>query len=450
MISPRRRGVCPSLVAPMPTGDGLLARITPTGATIPLDAMAALCLAARHHGSGIIEVTSRGSIQFRGLTQATAPGFAETVAAIDIEMIDGVPVAVDPLAGLDADAAIDAGALAATLREAIHAADLKGRLAPKVSVAIDGGGLLHLDALPADVRLRVEAAPDGQRIHVLLGGDAANATHIGAVAPQDAVDAVLRLLGVITACGPAARARSVLQTEGADPFSAAVADLITASPAAPAHPRSEPIGVHALRDRRMALGVGLAFGHTDASALERLAEAAHKAQACGFRTAPDRALLVIGVSPDRADALVATAEDLGFMTHADDPRRSIAACPGAPFCACTETPTRALAPSAARALAFMLDGSFRVHFSGCVKGCANPDAAALTMVGGKDDCSVIVNGTAKAEPLVTFPIEALIPALARLGRVAVATRRPDERTAATLSRLGAAQIASILAERVDG
>ena len=62
MIPPRRRGECPSLIAPMPTGDGLLARITPTGATIPLAAMAGLCAAARRHGNGIIEVTSRGSI----------------------------------------------------------------------------------------------------------------------------------------------------------------------------------------------------------------------------------------------------------------------------------------------------------------------------------------------------------------------------------------------------
>jgi precorrin-3B synthase len=450
MIPPRRRGVCPSLAAPMPTGDGLLARITPTGATIPLDSMAALSAAARRHGNGIIEVTSRGSIQIRGLTEASTPAFADAVAAIDLEMTDGVPVVVNPLAGMEPSEAIDASALAAKLHEAIHGAELNTRLAPKVSVAVDGGGALHLDTLAADVRLRAEAESGGPRIHVSLGGDAERAAPIGVVSPSNAVEAALRLLAAVAARGPAARAGSILQAEGVNPFSAAVADLVTTSPAIPARPRSETIGAHPLRDGRIALGVGLAFGHTDADALEHLVEAAREAQACGFRTAPDRALLVIGVAPERAGALVRAAEELGFVTQAEDPRRSIAACPGAPFCACTETPTRTLAPSAALAIASMLDASVDVHLSGCVKGCAHPGAASLTMVGGADGCGILVNGPAQAKPLVTVSVEALMPALARLSQAVVAARRPAERTAATLSRLGAAQIASILAERHDG
>ncbi len=63
-----RRGACPGLSAPMATGDGLLARLTPSGSTIALDAFAGLCAAARTHGNGIIEITSRGSIQIRGLS----------------------------------------------------------------------------------------------------------------------------------------------------------------------------------------------------------------------------------------------------------------------------------------------------------------------------------------------------------------------------------------------
>jgi len=66
--APYRRGACPGLSAPMLTGDGLLVRLTSTGATIALEAFAGLCAAARQHGNGIVEITSRGNIQFRGLT----------------------------------------------------------------------------------------------------------------------------------------------------------------------------------------------------------------------------------------------------------------------------------------------------------------------------------------------------------------------------------------------
>jgi hypothetical protein len=103
------------------------------------------------------------------LTPSWAPQFASAVAALDISAIEGVPVIADPLPD-DAAAVIDAANLAAAVRRAI--ADARLALAAKVSVVIDSGSHLHLDALAADVRLRAS----GQRLHVALGGDAASAT----------------------------------------------------------------------------------------------------------------------------------------------------------------------------------------------------------------------------------------------------------------------------------
>ena len=75
----QRRGTCPALSTPMPTGDGWLVRLLPIG-TIGLDAFAALCDAAQAHGNGVVEVTGRGSIQVRGLTPDSAPRFAAAAA----------------------------------------------------------------------------------------------------------------------------------------------------------------------------------------------------------------------------------------------------------------------------------------------------------------------------------------------------------------------------------
>ena len=75
MTAPFRRGACPGLSAPMPTGDGLLVRILPKD-RIAADPFITLCKAARQHGSGIIEITSRGSLQVRGLTPRSARRFA--------------------------------------------------------------------------------------------------------------------------------------------------------------------------------------------------------------------------------------------------------------------------------------------------------------------------------------------------------------------------------------
>src|ERR1700681_4257968 len=97
-IPSRRRGACPRLTAPMQTRDGPLVRLASAGATIGLDAAAALGAAARRYGNGIVEITARGSIQIRGLTSASAPAFTDAVAALGIDAGDGVPLLTDPLA----------------------------------------------------------------------------------------------------------------------------------------------------------------------------------------------------------------------------------------------------------------------------------------------------------------------------------------------------------------
>jgi precorrin-3B synthase len=427
----------------MPTGDGLLVRLAPAG-TIALDAMAGLCAAARAHGNGIIEVTVRGSIQVRGLTAASSAAFAETVAALGIDGANGVPVIADPLAGLGADEALDAAALAAELRRAFAGTGLVGRLSPKVSVILDGGAALHLDAIEADVRLHAASSTEGVRLHVALGGDAASAVRIGCIAHAQAVEATVRLLAVIAARGREARARDMIRGEATGALPAKI--LLTPASAPPARPPAEPVGVHRLRDGRVAIGLGLAFGHTDATALRQLVDAAAASGADGIRTAPGRVLLIVSLAPARAPALGAVAERLGFIVRPDDPRRHVAACPGMPLCASAQIPTRALAPAVANAAASLLDGSLTVHLSGCAKGCAHSRAAALTVVGDHTGCGIVVNGSACDPSLGTITTEALALGMARLAGEVERARVPGERAADALARLGAARIVALLQE----
>jgi len=439
-----RRGACPGLSAPMQTGDGLLARLL-TGATIGLDAAAALCAAARRHGNGIIEITARGSIQIRGLTAASAPAFSDAVAALAIDAADGIPILADPLAGLaPAPApAIDAHVLAGALRQRLAASSFAELLGPKVSVVIDGGSALHLDAVRADLRLRGAAGFAGW--HVALGGDAASATPIGLVAPADAVETAMRLIETLAQHGPQLRARDVVLRYGPGAFRSAVADLSVEAPDPIARPPSDPFGLHPLRDGSLATGIGLAFGHTDAEALEALIAAAARAGASGLRTAPGRALLVIGVTADTSLALAARAETLGFITRRDDPRRNVVACAGAPICAAAEIPARTLAPLISGAAASLLDGSLTLHLSGCPKGCAHPGTCALTIVGNQNGCGLVVDGSARHQPGVSIAAAHLPAALAVIAREVARRGRPGETSADTLARLGAARVTTIFA-----
>jgi precorrin-3B synthase len=442
-----RRGLCPGLSHPMATGDGLLVRLTPTGATMSCEAFAALCTAARNCGNGVIEITSRGSVQIRGLTEASVKSFAAAVAGIDLAFGEGPPVLSDPLAGLAPQEAVNAGAIAADLRRAIAAAPFATGIGPKVSVAIDGDGTLHLDAVAADVRMRAQARD--ACLHVAVGGDAETETPIGAVAAEHAVEAAMRMLRVIAAGGPAVRARDIVATNGAAAFRRVIADILVDLPAPPPRPAADPLGTHALRDGRLAVGLGLAFGHAHATALEEVTRAAAESGATGYRTAPGRALLIVGITGDGAGHLADIAQRLGFIVRADDPRRQVVACAGAPICAAAEIPTRALAPSLAKVAVAGADAPM-VHLSGCAKGCACPRSAPLTVVGIEGRCGVVVNGSARDEPLVMLTPEALPGALSRCADGVRRLRAADESAAEVLSRLDRAQLMHLLLGEATG
>jgi precorrin-3B synthase len=422
---PPRRGACPGLSAPMSTGDGLLTRFAPIG-TIALAAFKRLCAAARTYGNGIVEVTARGSIQIRGLAVLSARQFADEIATLEIAAQDGVPILCNPLSGIDADEILDVTPLAFELHRILAQRSAAGSLNAKVSVAIDGGAKLSLARVRADIRLAAQSVNGEILLRVAAGGDDASAVDLGFVAPDAAAEAACRLVSLLAERGHHARARDMIAAEGVAVFR----EALSAHPAlrwtpAPADVdrtsrdrkelcRDAPvIALHRLRDGSLACGIGLPFGHAETGALERLADAAAVAGACGLRAAPDRALLAIGLTEQSAANFAAAAGQLGFVTRADDPRRRVLACAGAPLCASAHLATRAMAPQIAAAAAPHLAGDFTIHISGCAKGCAHPAAAALTVVGTAGDCALVANGSTRDAPFAAMPVNDLPAAIER-------------------------------------
>ena len=92
-----------------------------------------------------------------------------------------MPILADPLPD-DPASLIDANGLAAQLRAAIAEARLA--LAPKVSVVVDGGGSVDLDAIAADIRLRTVMSDKGPKFELALAGDAVTAAPIAVIADR--------------------------------------------------------------------------------------------------------------------------------------------------------------------------------------------------------------------------------------------------------------------------
>ncbi|MER8884322.1 precorrin-3B synthase [Mesorhizobium sp. M0902] len=478
-----RRGACPALSAPMQTGDGLLVRLNPVAGGLLPKSLIGLCESALRHGNGIMEVTARGSLQIRGLTPASARLLAMEVDALGIAVRTGVPVETGPLAGLDQEEIADPRPMAERIRAAIEDAGVTQRLGPKVSVIVDGGGQLTMDAVTADVRLVGVRAADGIKWRVSLAGDAQGATPLAMSEEDAACDIAVAILRMVAEKGRDAHARDLTARQlrslaswrsvappsvlpDISPTRGEIAPSSRLSPITrgpepplklPISPQvgemsgrteggateRQPIGVLNLATTAIALGIGLPFGSIPAPKLIDLTQYALTLGTTEIRLAPGRTLLLLGLSPAACLSLQKTAATLGFVTDAADARTRIAACPGAPACASGRIATRDIAETIAVENLDILDSSLTLHISGCAKGCAHPGPAALTLVGGENGAGLVVDGTAKALPAGYRPGYDAAHGIGRVAAVIRSARHPGETAAACLARLGAAGITEI-------
>jgi len=375
IVPHRQRGACPSLSTPMPTGDGLLARVNPIGGALRPADLAALAQAAARFGNGILEITLRGSLQIRGLRDDTVAGMNAAVKALGIAIRAGLPIDVAPLAGLCADERGDPRPLARAIQA--HTADFAANLGPKVSVVIDGGGPSMLDGVQADVRL---TALDTSLWQVALAGDVDTATPLSVHDGDAAVASTVTLLRRIADCGRRARGRDLLQ---AQPSSM------------PQHsPKVElrPGDTVPLTDGLVAAVVALPFGAVTADTLAAFSAAMHAVGIAEFRLSPNRMLILL--CPDEATAAAALARAAPFqvITRPDDPRLRIVACAGAPACASGYYNTRQLGQELAAQAPEWLDDRFLLHLSGCEKQCAKPAGAHVDVIGAPGTRKIVANG----------------------------------------------------------
>ncbi|TPL01668.1 precorrin-3B synthase [Mesorhizobium sp. B2-4-14] len=475
-----RRGACPALSAPMQTGDGLLVRLNPVAGGLSPKLLIEVAVSALRHGNGIMEVTARGSLQIRGLTTESARSLAAEVNALGIAVRTGVPVETGPLAGIDPQEIADPRPLAERIRVAIEDAGLTARLGPKVSVIVDGGGQLAMDAVTADVRLVATLTDAGSQWDIFVAGDGRAARALGLAKDEAACDIAVAALRMVAEKGREAHARDLTERQLAGlagwhsftppsvlpdispargeikPSSrpspvtgitrtASASELPISPLAGEMSGRTEgggtecrPIGLFTL-ETGLALGIGLPFGSMPANRIIGLVQSAIAFGTTEIRLAPGRALLFLGQPAHTNQSLQDAASSLGFVTSPADPRTRIAACPGTPACASGRIPTRDIAEAIAAENADILD--FTLHISGCGKGCAHPGPATLTIVGGENGAGLVVNATAKALPAGYRPGYDAARGIGRVAAMIRSARYQGETAAACLTRLGLAGIA---------
>jgi precorrin-3B synthase len=197
-------------------------------------------------------------------------------------------------------------------------------------------------------------------------------------------------------------------------------------------------------ETNFALGLAFPYSQATSAMLIALANAAQVDGADEIRLSPNRGLFLTGLTLGQATQLQQHAVTSGFITTPHDPRRTIALCAGALGCASAFYDTHALAAKILSHAPDLLDGSIALHLSGCAKGCAHPAAAPLAFVGARGGYSLVVNGTASAEPSTYIAENDIDAALQRLQALVRQSKESGETARACLDRLGQRAIATAL------
>lgn len=361
MTGPVDQGQTPGALRPVMSGDGLAVRLRPWAGRLRRAHADAIATLAAAHGNGLIDLTPGGNLQIRGVSEDRLPALLKGLGAMSL---------LDPGPEAEARRNVLVTPFWQTGEETPEIADILSHaliapVAPTLpegfTFAVDTGRQPVLQGAPADIRLEQDAG--GGLILCADGG-----THGQLVTSDNIVEEALALAEWFVAQrGPHQTMAQVLAAGAQLPPGFIVPrQKQTYGP----RPGFTPLGAM----------VGLAFGQLPARTLAALAKHG------GLRLTPWRMLLV-----ESARQLPKVP---GVITDPADPLLRVVACTGAPDCPNGLARTRPLARSLAGQLA---EGQF-LHVSGCARGCAYPQAAALTVTATREGFNLVRGGLASDPP----------------------------------------------------
>jgi sulfite reductase beta subunit-like hemoprotein len=397
---------CPGALRLHEAADGSLARIRLPGGLLPTGALTAVARLA-DLGNGIVELTSRGNLQVRGLAHEDA-----AVAADHLWRAGLLPspehdrvrnIVASALGGRHPRSVASTDALVQALDRGLcadpHLSGLPGRFLFAVE---DAGGTLGPH--DADVTLAAEGAPVAFRL--LLAGVPTTLVAPAAAAPSLALDAARAFVALAAQDGSGAWRVRDLASDGAARVASALGGALTRE--VPTYRPVTPPAVGALKqaDGRVAITVLPPLGRLDAPGL-RGVEAIASGEDAGVRVGCARTLTLVDVPAGRAAATTASLAALGLVVDRDTGWDGLSACAGLGACARARIDVRGAATQRARV---RTPGAGAEHWCACERGCGRPPNAAVLVVADADGVR-IERGASRSVADVDHALALLDPAV---------------------------------------
>lgn len=144
------------------------------------------------------------------------------------------------------------------------------------------------------------------------------------------------------------------------------------------------VGVHEQKDGKRYIGLAPTAGRVSGSMLVALADLIDEYGVAGARLTPYQKIVLIGVDPERVDALLDRLDEIGLSGRPSQWRRNTMACTGIEFCklAIVDTKERARSLVAELERRFPdIDEPITVNVNGCPNSCARTQVADIGLKG---------------------------------------------------------------------
>src|SRR4029077_2578754 len=153
---------------------------------------------ARRFGNGFVDLTRRGNLQLRGLSEETIPGLIEALSSFEgvappHEAESARDIMMSPLSGLDPKAVCDVRPIVKALRERLARETSLRALPAKFCFTVEDGGDFGLDHVAADIRFKARGTADDFSFTIALGGREGEAKPVGTCAPSSVPESAVAL-----------------------------------------------------------------------------------------------------------------------------------------------------------------------------------------------------------------------------------------------------------------
>ncbi|OMC29424.1 precorrin-3B synthase [Mycobacterium sp. GA-1841] len=353
----RDQDACPGALTVHQAADGALVRVRLPGGAITPGQLVAVAEVAEQFGSPAMELTSRGNLQIRALTDTGAAASVLTEAGLLPSPTHerARNIVASPLSGR-CGGITDVRPLVGALDQAIQADPALAGLPGRFWFSLDDG---RGDVSGIDADAGVHAHDDGSFALLLAGRDTGVRLDTG-----DVVDTLIDIARRFVAI----RENAWRITE-LDDHAALLDGLAPSAPAGARWPTTltPPVGWIEQRDGHVALGAAVPLGVLQARVAHFLA-----AIEAPLVITPWRSVLVCDVAEDIADTALRVLAPLGLVFDEASPWLRVSACTGSPGCAKSAADVRADAADAVHT-----PSDAHRHFVGCERACGSPPAAEV-------------------------------------------------------------------------